>query len=148
MAIILPVVTLFFLVFALIEDVGYLPRLALLLDRTFKKMGLSGRAVIPMVLGLGCDTMATMVTRMLPGKRERLIAILLLSLAVPCSAQLAVIMALLSPMPGALLIWLGVVGGVYLGVGVLASRFMPGRAEPFYVEVPPLRLPKLSNVVS
>ncbi len=146
--IILPIVTFFFLVFALFEDVGYLPRLALLLDRTFKKIGLSGRAVIPMVLGFGCDTMATMVTRTLNTKRERLISIILLSVAVPCSAQLGVIMALLSGVPGALLLWAGVMLAVYLGVGAVAARVLPGRAEPFYVEVPPLRLPRLRNVLA
>jgi ferrous iron transport protein B len=147
-AIILPVVTFFFLVFSLIEDVGYLPRLALLLDRLFKKIGLSGRAVIPMVLGFGCDTMATMVTRTLSSKRERLIAVLLLSVAVPCSAQLGVIMALLSTVPGALLIWALVMLTIYVAVGTVAAGVIPGRAEPFYVEIPPLRMPKLSNVLT
>src|SRR3989338_6458064 len=69
-ALILPIVTTFFIAFGVIEDTGYLPRLALLIDRVFKKIGLTGRAVMPMVLGLGCDTMATMVTRTLPTKRE------------------------------------------------------------------------------
>ena len=94
-AIILPIVTIFFIVFSIIEDTGYLPRLAMLIDRIFKKIGLSGRAVIPMVLGFGCDTMATMVTRTLPTKRERIISTMLLALAVPCSAQLGAIIALL-----------------------------------------------------
>ena len=147
-AIVLPIVTLFFLVFSFLEDVGYLPRLALLLDRLFKKIGLSGRAVIPMVLGFGCDTMATMVTRTLSTKRERLIAILLLSVAVPCSAQLGVIMGILSSVPGALAIWAGVLVFVYLATGFLASLLVPGRPAPFYVEVPPLRWPKLSNIAS
>ena len=147
-AIILPVVTFFFLVFSIIEDTGYLPRLALLLDRLFKKIGLSGRAVIPMVLGFGCDTMATMVTRTLSSKRERLIAVILLSVAVPCSAQLGVIMALLSGVPGAMLLWAAVMVTIYVGVGTVAARVIPGRADPFYVEIPPLRLPKLSNILS
>jgi ferrous iron transport protein B len=147
-AIILPIVALFFLVFSFIEDVGYLPRLALLMDRLFKKLGLSGRAVIPMVLGFGCTTMATMVTRTLSTKRERMIATLLLSLAVPCSAQLGVIIALLSDTPAALLIWAGVIGLVYVGIGMLADRIFPGRSDPFYVEIPPLRWPRLSNIAS
>ncbi len=147
-AIVLPIVALFFLVFAVIEDVGYLPRLALLLDRTFKKIGLSGRAVIPMVLGFGCATMATMVTRTLSSKRERFIATLLLSVAVPCSAQIGVILALLAGRPLALAVWALVVGAVYLLVGVAVDRIMPGKREPFYVEVPPLRLPRLKNVLT
>ncbi len=146
-AIILPIVTFFFLVFSIIEDTGYLPRLALLLDRLFKKIGLSGRAVIPMVLGLGCDTMATMVTRTLSSKRERFIAVLLLSVAVPCSAQIGVIMGLLSPVPGAVFLWAAVMLTIYVLVGSVAARLIPGRAEPFYVEIPPLRLPKLSNIL-
>jgi ferrous iron transport protein B len=146
-ALILPIVTFFFLVFAVIEDTGYLPRLAMLIDRTFKKMGLSGRAVIPMVLGLGCDTMATMVTRTLPTKRERVISTLLLALAVPCSAQLGVILALLEGKPAAALIWAGVVALVFLLIGHLASKVLPGTGASFYMEIPPLRLPKLSNVL-
>lgn len=145
-AIILPIVSVFFVVFSVIEDTGYLPRLAMLIDRLFKKIGLSGRAVIPMVLGLGCDTMATMVTRTLPTKRERLISTLLLSLAVPCSAQLGVIMALLHERQLALLVWAGVIVGVFLLVGYLAAKLVPGAQPVFYMEIVPLRLPKLSNV--
>jgi ferrous iron transport protein B len=95
-AIILPVVGTFFLFFSVLEDTGYFPRLALLVDRSFKRIGLSGRAVIPMVLGFACDTMATMVTRTLETKRERVLATLLLALAIPCSAQLGVIIAVLA----------------------------------------------------
>jgi len=145
-AIILPIVTVFFIVFSIIEDSGYLPRLAMLIDRIFKKIGLSGRAVIPMVLGLGCDTMATMVTRTLPTRRERIISTMLLSLAIPCSAQLGVIFALLEGRGPAVIIWAAVVAGVLLLVGFLTSRLMPGEKPAFYMEVPPLRLPKLSNV--
>jgi ferrous iron transport protein B len=147
-ALILPIVTFFFLVFAVIEDSGYLPRLAMLIDRMFKKIGLSGRAVIPMVLGLGCDTMATMVTRTLPTKRERLISTLLLALAVPCSAQLGVILALLEGRPGAAAVWAGVVIAVLLLVGLLTARLLPGDPPIFYMEIPPLRVPKLGNVLS
>ncbi len=145
-AIILPIVALFFLMFSVIEDVGYLPRLAMLVDRLFKKIGLSGRAVIPMVLGLGCDTMATMVTRTLPTRRERFIATMLLALAVPCSAQLGVILALLHGHRLALAVWAGVILGVFLAAGYLSSKLVPGAKPTFYMEVPPLRLPKVSNI--
>jgi ferrous iron transport protein B len=145
-AIILPIVTFFFLAFSIMEDSGYLPRLALLIDRLFKTIGLSGRGVIPMVLGLGCATMATLVTRTLPTIRERIIATLLLSLAVPCSAQLGVTLALLTGRPLAFVIWAVVVGGVFLLIGYLAARVLPGEPPHFFMELPPLRLPKLSNV--
>jgi ferrous iron transport protein B len=146
-AIVLPIVTFFFIVFAVLEDSGYLPRLALLVDRVFKKIGLSGRGVIPLVLGLGCDTMATLVTRTLPTVRERIVATILLSLAVPCSAQFGVIVALLQGRPGALAVWGGVLGLVFLLTGFLAARLVPGETPHFYMELPPLRFPKLSNVL-
>jgi ferrous iron transport protein B len=146
-ALILPIVTLFFIVFAIIEDSGYLPRLAMLIDRVFKGIGLTGRAVIPMVLGLGCATMATMVTRTLPTRRERVIATMLLSLAVPCSAQLGVILALLEGEPRAMLIWGGVIGSVFVFIGYLTAKIMPGERPSFYMELPPLRFPQLSNVL-
>ncbi|MEW6170882.1 MAG: ferrous iron transporter B [Candidatus Omnitrophota bacterium] len=146
-AIILPIVATFFFAFAIVEDTGYLPRLAMLVDQLFKKIGLSGRAVIPLVLGFGCDTMATMVTRTLPTKRERIIATLLLALAIPCSAQMGVILALLEGRPLGLLVWLGVIIFIFLLVGFLASKIMPGELPSFYMEIPPLRLPQLSNIL-
>lgn len=144
--IILPIVGLFFFVFAIIEDSGYLPRLAYLLDSIFKRIGLSGRAVIPMVLGLGCDTMATMVTRTLATKRERIIATLLLSLTIPCSAQMGVILGLLAARPGILILWAFIILAIFGLIGTILSRFMPGKPPTFIIEVPPMRLPKLKNI--
>ncbi len=146
-AIILPIVGTFFIAFAVIEDSGYFPRLAMLVDRVFKMIGLNGRAVIPMVLGFGCDTMATVVTRTLESTRERIIATLLLALAIPCSAQMGVILGLLSGVPGALMVWLVSMIGVFLLVGLLAAQVVPGERPMFYMEIPPLRLPQLQNVM-
>jgi ferrous iron transport protein B len=145
-ALILPIVGAFFLVFSIIEDTGYLPRLCLLLDSLFKKIGLSGKAVIPMVLGFGCSTMATMVTRTLETKRERLISTILLGLAIPCSAQLGVILSILSGNPKELLVWASVVGLEFILIGYLASKVLPGTAPTFILEMPPLRRPRLSNI--
>lgn len=146
--IILPIVATFFLFFSILEDSGYFPRLALLVDRLFKRIGLTGRAVIPMVLGFGCDTMATMVTRTLETVRERVIATLLLALAIPCSAQLGVIMALLSKTPGALAVWSVCLLLIFIFIGFLAARIMPGETPMFYMELPPMRLPQLSNILT
>ncbi|ACM20607.1 ferrous iron transport protein B [Geotalea daltonii FRC-32] len=146
--IILPIVATFFLFFSILEDSGYFPRLALLVDRVFKKIGLTGRAVIPIVLGFGCDTMATMVTRTLETVRERILATLLLALAIPCSAQLGVILALLSKAPGALLVWSISLLLIFLLIGFLAARLVPGETPMFYMELPPMRLPQLSNVLT
>jgi ferrous iron transport protein B len=149
LAIVLPIVATFFIAFAILEDSGYLPRLAVMSDRVFRVMGLNGKAVLPMVLGLGCDTMATLTTRILPTKKERLLATLLLALGIPCSAQLGVILAMLASVPPqAAIIWFATVLLVLVSVGWLAARVLPGRRGDFVVELPPMRLPALGNVLT
>jgi ferrous iron transport protein B len=148
LALVFPIVGTFFIAFGVLEDSGYLPRLAVMVNRLFKKMGLNGKAVLPMVLGLGCDTMATLTTRILETRKERLIVILLLALGVPCSAQLTVVLTMLGALsPAAMFIWLGVVTGTILGVGALAARVIPGKASDFVLELPPLRLPRPGNIL-
>jgi ferrous iron transport protein B len=148
LALILPIVSTFFLAFGLMEDSGYLPRLAVLSHRLFRLIGLNGKAVLPMVLGLGCVTTATLTTRILETRRERLLAILLLALAVPCSAQLGVVMGMLGAVSvSATLIWAGVVVGVLLLVGWLAAKLVPGERTALLIELPPLRRPVASNVL-
>ena len=148
LALILPIVTTFFLVFSLLEDSGYLPRLSVVTNRLFSALGLNGKAALPMALGLGCVPMATLTTRILESKRERLLAILMLSLAVPCSAQLGVVLGMLGGISlVAVLIWGGVVMGVLFSVGALAARLIPGERTALVLELPPLRLPVISNVL-
>ena len=147
-AIVLPIVGCFFLIFGLMEDSGYLPRLAVMTNRIFKKMGLNGKAVLPMVLGLGCDTMATMTTRILETEKDRTIVTLLLALGVPCSAQLGVILGMFAGLPIVyLLIWIALISGIIVAVGYLASRVIPGEGSDFILEIPPIRVPQISNVV-
>jgi len=146
-AIILPVVVTFFTLFGILEDSGYLPRLAVMLHRMFRRMGLNGKAVLPMVLGLGCDTMATLTTRILETTKERIIVTILLALGVPCSAQLGVIMAMLGRLPmSAALIWMGVTVATIFLVGYLASKIVRGDSGEFIIELPPMRVPRLSNI--
>lgn len=146
-AIILPVVVTFFTLFGILEDSGYLPRLAVMLHRAFRKMGLNGKAVLPMVLGLGCDTMATLTTRILETKKERVIVTILLALGVPCSAQLGVIMAMLGPLSlAAGMIWLSVTVATIFLVGYLSSKVIRGDSGEFIIEIPPMRVPRLSNI--
>ena len=148
-AIVLPVVATFFLMFGFLEDSGYIPRLAIFCDRGFRAMGLNGKAVLPMVLGLGCDTMATMTTRILGTPKERLIAILLLALGIPCSAQLATIMGILGGISFAALATLfGVVVGQMFLVGWLAARVLKGERSEFILELPPIRWPRLGNLLT
>ena len=146
-AIVLPIVTTFFLLFSLLEDSGYLPRMAILVNRVFRLMGLNGKAVLPMVLGLGCDTMATMTTRILETRKERIITTMLLALAIPCSAQLGVLLAMMAALsPAVALLWLLLMAAVLLIVGRLTARVFPGETSEFLLEIPPLRRPQLSNV--
>ena len=149
LALILPIVTTFFLVFSVLEDSGYLPRLAVVSNRLFNALGLNGKAALPMVLGLGCVTMATLTTRILETRRERLLATLLLALGIPCSAQLGVVLGMLGSISAvAMLIWAAVVATVVLAVGWIAARLVPGERTPLVIELPPLRLPRAMNVLT
>ncbi|MCJ7749356.1 MAG: hypothetical protein MUP27_16590, partial [Desulfobacterales bacterium] len=147
-AIVLPIVGCFFLVFGFMEDSGYLPRLAVMTNKIFKKMGLNGKAVLPMVLGLGCDTMATMTTRILETEKDRTIVTLLLALCVPCSAQLGVILGMFAGLPALyFLIWISLITAILVVVGYLAALVIPGEGSDFILEIPPLRIPQISNIV-
>jgi len=147
-AIVLPIVGTFFFAFGFLEDSGYLPRLAVMVNRSFKAIGLNGKAVLPMVLGLGCDTMATLTARILETRRERIIVTLLLALGIPCSAQLGVILAMLgSVSPWAAVLWALIVLGVLAAVGFLAARVIPGKGSDFIIELPPIRMPKWENLL-
>lgn len=127
LAIVLPIVTTFFLVFSLLEDSGYLSRLAVMLNRLFRSMGLNGKAVLPMVLGLGCDTMATMTTRILETCKERVITTLLLALAVPCSAQLGVLLAMMASIScRAAVFWMILMIVISCIIGWLAAKLYGG----------------------
>jgi ferrous iron transport protein B len=130
-----------------LEDSGYLPRLAVMVNKIFKRMGLNGKAVLPMVLGLGCDTMATMTARIMETRKERVIVTLLLALGVPCSAQLAVVLAMVAGLSPAATAWFaGSVVVTLVLVGWLAARVLPGRGSDFILELPPLRVPQAGNV--
>jgi ferrous iron transport protein B len=148
LALILPIVTTFFLAFGVLEDSGYLPRLTVIANRLFAALGLNGRAVLPMVLGLGCVTMATLTTRILHSPRERLITTFLLALAIPCSAQLGVVLGMLGGISfQAVLVWALAMVGILVLAGFLAARLIPGRRIPLVTELPPMRLPVAGNVL-
>ena len=148
-AIVLPIVGFFFLAFGMMEDSGYLPRLAVMVDWLFKKIGLNGKAVLPIVLGFGCDTMATLTTRILETRRERIIATLLLALAIPCSAQLGIISGVLADIGGgdAFAIYVAVIASQFMFIGYLASKVVKGKRSDFVLEIPPFRMPQIGNVL-
>jgi ferrous iron transport protein B len=144
----LPLVVGFYLILSIMEDSGYLPRLATLVDRALGYLGLNGRAIIPLILGFGCVTMAVITTRMLGSDRERRIAIFLLGLAIPCSAQLGVIAGMLAGLgPGLFVIYLLVIFGVFALVGTALNKILPGKSSDLLIELPPLRLPQPVNVL-
>ncbi|MDI6907330.1 MAG: ferrous iron transporter B [Thermoanaerobacterales bacterium] len=148
LGLLLPLVTAFYFFLSLFEDSGYLPRVATLADRVLTGIGLNGRAVIPLILGFGCVTMATIVTRLLGSSRERRIAIFLLGLAVPCSAQMAVIASLLAGLgaPYVTLYTLTILV-VFAVVGAVLNAVLPGRSTDLLIDLPPLRVPRPGNVL-
>jgi len=147
-AIVLPITATFFIAFSLLEDSGYLPRLAIMSNRIFNMIGLNGKAILPMVLGLGCGTMAVLTSRILETKRDRIITTFLLALAIPCSAQLGVILGMLGSLSWkATVIWIGSVIGVMFLSGFLASKVIKGEKTEFFLEIPPIRRPNLTNIL-
>ncbi|MCP4717609.1 MAG: ferrous iron transporter B, partial [Deltaproteobacteria bacterium] len=146
---VLPILTMFFLVLNFLEDVGYIPNLAVLCNRLFRRVGLSGKAILPVVLGFGCKTMATLATKMLDSKKERYIAIFLIAFAIPCSSQLGVNLAILALFPfKAFVIVFGVLAAAELVVGLVLNRLLPEEQETdFIMELPPIRLPQVKNLL-
>jgi len=144
----LPLVVGFYLVLSILEDSGYLPRIAAMVDRALVSLGLNGRAIIPIILGFGCVTMATITTRLLGSKRERFIATMLLGLAIPCSAQLGVIAGLIAPLGGKmLLLYVATIVIVFVLTGTLLNKVMPGESTDLLIDLPPIRVPQLGNVL-
>ncbi|MBI5230878.1 MAG: ferrous iron transport protein B [Coriobacteriales bacterium] len=148
LGVILPLVTGFYLLLSLLEDTGYLPRIAALADRSLNGVGLNGRAIIPLILGLGCVTMGTLTTRILGSKRERFIATALMAIAVPCSAQLAVIAGLMAR-TGVVYsaLYVAFLLLVFGAVGAVLNRLVPGESTDLLIDLPSLRMPRLDNVV-
>ncbi len=141
-AVVLPFIFCFYLILSLLEDIGYLPRLGVLIDTVMHRMGLHGLSVVPMLLGLGCNVPGAMAGRVLETRKERFIALTLLSICVPCMAQLAMIAGLLGHA--------GVIGfgtvfitllflWVLLGVGM--KFFLHGETPEILVDIPPYRFP-------
>ncbi|NIR46720.1 MAG: ferrous iron transporter B [Gemmatimonadetes bacterium] len=138
-----PLVAAFYFALALLEDSGFLPRIATLVDRLLGAIGLNGRAVIPIILGFGCVTMGTITTRLLSTRREKTIATALLNFAIPCSAQLAVIAALLAGFGGGwVFAYAAIILAMLVMVGTVLDRMIPGVSTPLLIELPPLRWPR------
>ncbi|TYO98043.1 ferrous iron transport protein B [Desulfallas thermosapovorans] len=148
LGLLMPLVVGFYFFLSLFEDSGYLPRIATLVDRVLTGIGLNGRAVIPLILGFGCVTVASITTRLLGSEREKRITIFLLGLAIPCSAQLGVIAGLLAGLgPQYMALYALVILTVLVIVGTMLNTLLPGKSTELLIDLPPLRLPRLDNVL-
>jgi len=144
----LPLVLGFYLVMAILEDSGYLPRLAALVDRLMTAVGLNGRAVIPLILGFGCVQLGTITTRLLATDREKSIATVLLNFAIPCSAQIGVIAGMLAAVGGRMTaLYIAVIFTVMAAAGTLLNRTLPGKSSALLIDLPPMRVPAIKNVM-
>jgi ferrous iron transport protein B len=141
-AMVLPYIFSFYLVLGLLEDVGYLPRLGVLMDTLMHRLGLHGYAIIPTLLGLGCNVPAVLATRILESKRERFIAATLISIAVPCAALQAMIFGLVGER-GAQYVFIvyGTLFVVWVILGIILRRTARGFTPELLIEIPPYRLP-------
>jgi len=146
-AMVLPYIVSFYLVLGFLEDTGYLPRLAVLLDTTLHRLGLHGYAIIPTMLGFGCNVPAIMATRVLESKRERFIAATLVSIAIPCASAQAMIFGLVGKEGGQYVaIVYGTLFLVWIILGVILNRILKGLSPELLIEIPPYRIPPLRIV--
>ncbi|MEE8399639.1 MAG: nucleoside recognition domain-containing protein, partial [Desulfobacterales bacterium] len=147
---VLPILSVFFLLFNTLEDIGYIPNLSVMSKRLLGKIGLSGNAIMPLVLGFGCKTMATLTTRSLSSRKERVIAVYLIAFAIPCAAQMGLNMSILGSIgTGAFLIAFLVLTVMELTAGVTLNKLLKDQEvkESFLLELPPIRMPNVRAVV-
>ena len=148
----LPIIVTLFFFLSLLEDTGYMARVAFVMDKLLRRIGLSGRSIVPMLIGFGCTVPGVMASRTLPSERDRKMTILLTPF-MSCSAKLPIyslFAAAFFPEHAALvmvsLYFLGIVVGILMAI-LLKSSVFKGEAVPFVMELPNYRLPGLKNVV-
>ncbi|MBF0238030.1 MAG: ferrous iron transporter B [SAR324 cluster bacterium] len=148
LGLVLPVIFCFYIAFGILEDSGYLPRVAILLDRIFRKMGLNGKGVIPLTMGFSCVTMAILTTRVLNTDKEKNIASFLLFLCMPCAPLIAVMFIILDSLPvsATITVFFFIFSQLILA-GMVANKIMVGGSSSMVFEIPTMRVPKLMDVV-
>lgn len=141
-AVVLPFIFSFYLVLSLLEDVGYLPRLGVLVDTVMRRMGVHGLSIVPMMLGLGCNVPGAMSCRILETKKERFISATLMSICVPCMAQQAMVIGLLGPagLTGIVIVYSSLII-LWVVVGVVMNFFVKGETPEMLIDLPPYRFP-------
>ena len=147
---VLPILALFFLILNFLEDIGYIANLCVLSNRLFQRLGLSGKAVLPIILGFGCKTMATLATKILESRKERYIAVFLIAFAIPCSPLIGVNLAILALFPfSTFLLVFGILVFVEITAGLLLNKILKQeRVSDFILEIPPIRIPVVKNLIT
>jgi ferrous iron transport protein B len=142
LAAVLPYIVAFYFALGILEDVGYLPRLAVLMDTLMHRLGLHGYAIIPTILGFGCNVPAIIATRILENRRERFIAATLISIGVPCAALQAMIVGLIGKQG---IQYVAIVyGSLFISwiiMGLILNRAVKGFSPEIILEIPPYRFP-------
>ena len=147
-AMVLPYLFSFYLILGLLEDFGYLPRFAVLADNFMHHFGLHGYAIIPMMLCLGCKVAGVLGIRVLEERREKFIAATMMSIAVPCMAQIAMIVGLVGQR-GMEYLWIVFLTLLSLLIvkGVILNKILPGNSPEILIEIPPYRIPQIQSVI-
>ena len=148
LGVVLPFLIPFYLVLGVLEDIGYLPRLSIILDAFMHRIGLHGAAILPCVLGMGCSVPAVLSVRILESPKQRYLAATLMTMAIPCASQSAMIFGMLAPYG------LRYIFAVYMSLfttfavtGFLLHRFIGGESPEIFLEIPPYRMPNLSSLL-
>jgi ferrous iron transport protein B len=146
---VLPVLSVFFILYSILEDVGYIPNLSVLSKRLFGKIGLSGATILPLVLGFGCKTMATLTTKTIPSQKERYIAIFLIAFAIPCAPQIGLSMSVLGKFGlMAFVISFSILLAVEVVTGLILNKLIREDKKSLFVQMlPPIRMPDLKNIL-
>lgn len=149
MSLVIPYIMVFYIILGILEDSGYLTRAVVLLDRTMHHFGLHGGSFIPIIVGLGCNVPAIMAVRTVQSRREKVILSSMIVMAVPCSAQMAIIMGATGSYSGIVYAFGILVMLVCLAVvtGVLMNRFMKYEPSNLAMELPDLQVPSAKNVL-
>ena len=142
LGIVLPFLIPFYLLLGMLEDIGYLPRLSVILDAFMHRIGLHGAAILPCVLGMGCSVPAVLSVRILESAKQRYLAATLMTMAIPCASQSAMIFGILAP-HGLRYIFI-VYATLFLSfvvTGYLLHRLIGGESPEIFMEIPPYRMP-------
>ena len=147
-AMVMPYIFSFYLILSILEDTGYMPRLATLVDNIFHKLGMHGHGIVPMFLGLGCNVPGALSTRTLETRKQRFISATLLAISVPCMAQTAMVFGILGPHG---LYYIGLVfltlAILYIIMGIIMNKFIKGESPEIFLEIPPYRRPSFKTII-